>query len=178
MSEYAIAIWGLVANWFAAVGTVGALFATIAIVIADRRRARRAAADAFVTWHSVSFVDHPDGRTDWTLVIHGFNGGSLPIPYAIVQSAEKSPQYMFEFLSEEDGKIRAIQPGDTYTVEVPMESEPDMSTVFVVFGDARGQKWNRHLVNNTYFREANFKMMMNRPEYWKYKTRSMELPHG
>lgn len=162
--------WGTVPDWFAAVGTVGALFLGLALLTSDQRRKTRESADAFITWHLVEVVTHDDRPTNWTLHVHGYNGGSSPIPFAIVVSPESLPNHMIEFFKDGDGGITEINPGEKVLKSVPFREEPMLSHVFVTFTDGRGQRWYRHLTQNRYIGKRSFKLIMDHPERWKYPT--------
>jgi len=176
LNDYDIAYWTLIAEWFAAVGTVGALFLGIGLYIREKRDRRHAAADAFVTWHHLMFIDSGNKPVTWTLTIHAFNGGSTPIPFAIVVAPEGTPTHLHEFLTARDNKMNAIHPGETVEKSISFSEEPYLGAVFVRFSDSKGRRWIRHLVQNSYISERSFKLIMSKPHLWKYPSTRLKLP--
>lgn len=144
--------WGTAPDWFAAIGTVGTLAITIAIVLADRLRTRRADADAFSTWYVHRFRSLPKhDLQEVTLIVSAHNGGSRPIPVALVRSPKNKPDYMDEFLQSEEDAIRPIQVGETVSIDIPLSSgNTDRDDIIVVFLDGRGKSWFRRLVSGRY----------------------------
>lgn len=144
--------WGSAPDWFAAIGTVGTLAATIGIVVADRRRSRRADADAFSTWYIHRLRKLPKRKfEEVTLLVSAHNGGSRPVPVAVVKSPPNKPDYMDEFIQEEQKAITPIEVGQTISVEIPLPSgNTDRDDILVVFVDGRGKMWFRRLMSGRY----------------------------
>jgi hypothetical protein len=160
--------WGSVPDWFAAVGTVGALFLGLLILVRERTRTRREAADSFVTWWVVSTTqsEQLDGRVveRYVLVAHAYNAGSGPVPVAFVYSKPKIGDYVHDWF-QNTPHMKEIAPQEKLQRTIPFSHEPDLKRIFVRFTDSRGQHWTRGLWDNRYYsmRQAERKMRSNRP---------------
>jgi hypothetical protein len=145
MTEDQIAMSGLYAEWFAAIGTVGALFLGVLILGRDRHQAVQASADSFVTWAQVQMTIEDDTEK-WTVVVHAYNSGDRPIPHAvIVPRPGVSLDAMGFMLAGEP-----VSPGASVERQVEINGEPEGIPLWVAFQDARSRRWIRDLNKQGY----------------------------
>jgi hypothetical protein len=143
--EWTVVELGSVADWVAAVGTVGALLATIFIVFDNERRARRSQADGISVWSTQRVSSSAPGRSLRFLDVYIYNGSSHPLPTATVYSRVPGRDYIEEILSSSAAKIEPIQPGASLLKEIPVLHYVDVDRVFVFFTSRDGQRWARRL---------------------------------
>src|SRR5262245_18174060 len=74
--------WGSVADWFAAVGTVGALLLGMVILIRERRKDEQLEATEFFSCFEMHRVDEPKAATTWFGHLYVRNIGRAPIYHA------------------------------------------------------------------------------------------------
>jgi hypothetical protein len=142
--------WGSVADWVAAVGTVGTLMLALTLFARERLLTRRKDADAFVTWLSWATEKTEDGDRYLT-TLNSYNAGSLPIVRAAVLVRD-NPHLR---------NLRAIPlVGETGWDIIPPEASVSRKfvgraaqtnvPVFIVITDSSGSYWVRHLQSNRY----------------------------
>lgn len=138
--------WGSVPDWFAAVGTVGALLATVAIIAREKREQRRASADSLVSWVLTTAQQGEDGQTEFGHAVHLHNVGSQPIPQVmIIRKIGASQKIEMQRLS-----VVGLSPGQSVSSRVktsPSTSEP---ILWLRIQDASGKPWIRDLQTNQY----------------------------
>ncbi|MCJ0700232.1 hypothetical protein FRIG_03630 [Frigoribacterium faeni] len=136
---------GSVADWVGAVGTAGALLATVHIIISDRKRARSADAAAVSVWWTQRYVDHVDKPASRSIDIHVFNGSSAPLPTVTAYSRVKGRDYIEEVLSAAGADLAAIEPGMTVVRNISVVHHVDVDRVYVFFITRDGKRWARCL---------------------------------
>jgi hypothetical protein len=136
---------GSVADWVGAVGTAGALLATVHIIVSDKKRARSADAAAVSVWWTQRYVDHVDKPASRSIDVHVFNGSSTPLPTVTAYSRVKGRDYIEEVLSSAGADLAAIEPGVTVARNIPVVHYVDVDRVFVFFITRDGKRWARCL---------------------------------
>lgn len=136
--------WGTVPDWFAAVGTVGALVATLVIIAVDRYRVRRAPAHGLVLWSVRRYSSTSSGDKQF-VTVHASNVSNGPIPVANVFSRVDGSDYIDEILTADDNGFKEIAPGGKVEKEIEIVHYIDESNIFVFFVDHRGGKWAKRL---------------------------------
>jgi len=136
---------GSVADWVGAVGTAGALLATVHIIVSDKKRARSADAAAVSVWWTQRHVHHVDKPASKSIDVHVFNGSSAPLPTVTAYSRVKGHDYIEEVLSSAGADLAAIEPGATVVKNIPVAHYVDVDRVFVFFITRDGKRWARCL---------------------------------
>ena len=153
-SWWAEQTWGSVPDWFAAVGTVGALFLGLIILTNERKRNRRADADSFATWWVASYEGSsvPGSETSGELIVYALNSGSLPIQGASLLGIDPdSYEPLHELMKETGGEeMETIDPGERIKYVLTFDRAPDVNKFYVRFADGRGHLWHRQLKGNKY----------------------------
>lgn len=143
--------WGSVPDWLAAVGTVGALVLGLVILMRGRAMDERSHADKFVTWLETK-IDKSAEQI--TLVVHGYNSGGAPVPYAFAHAIYRGDQvaavFYDGFATERSTvgpamKVRANLVFSTLTRDSPLKH-----LVLVTFNDERGRQWHRNVRTGEY----------------------------
>lgn len=142
--------WGTVPDWFAAVGTVGAFAATLAILALDRRRSRRAPAEGLVLWTTRKFQSTPRGDKR-SVTVHAYNTSAGPIPTANVVSKVDGNDYVNEVLSADGDGFKEIAPGSKTAVEINIVQYVDDSSLYVFFVDYQGGQWVKRVSDGRLF---------------------------
>jgi hypothetical protein len=154
--------WGSVAEWFAAVGTVGALYFSLVLFVAERRRIRRAPADAFTTWS----IRRMGGKTRPRLkglTLYAHNSGVTPIAVAIVSSPHGEPGQFTQMINRVEGTLMPIAPGESITRELKFGKEPpDPNRVLIHITDGGGRQWWRRLETGRYMHPWRAQRMLYR----------------
>lgn len=142
--------WGTVPDWFAAVGTVGAFAATLAILAIDRRRSRRAPAEGLVLWTTRKFRSSPHGDKQ-SVTVHAYNTSAGPIPTANVVSIVEGNDHVNEVLSADENGFKEIAPGSKTEVEIDVMHYIDDSALYVFFVDHQGGQWVKRVSDGRLF---------------------------
>ena len=140
--------WGSAAEWFGAIGTVGALFLGFALLMRELSQAKRRDADSLVTfWQSKSLA--PDGRPQGDMTFH--HAGTSPVffPTIVAPPHEDGTPILGYFKNKGD----AVHPGDHGTVRVTFDNMDDLWAARISFYDGRGRHWLRGLSGGGYIRE-------------------------
>ena len=167
--------WGSVPDWFAAVGTVGALFLGLAILLMDRRRARRVDADAFSTWYVQRVASHDEWGMEYGLIVNAHNAGSKPVPVAVVESPRHEPGYTYEFLNGNES-IEPIDPNVSVRRVIDYKDEPPRWEHLIVrFSDSSGHVRQRQLITNRYISQRRYLRMM-KDSFVKRQVRKWKAP--
>lgn len=141
---------GSIADWFAAVGTVGAFAVTIWIILHDRGERRRAQADAFVTYTQVSGTHAVPGKAPWTIRLYSHNTSSQPIPYTELRSVPGAEEFQMQTLKIGKKGHLAIAPGESIKTEIGFEHDPRNVQLVLYFKDSAGRTWAREVRSNEY----------------------------
>jgi len=139
--------WGSVADWFAAVGTVGALIFGFLLFANERRQARRAAADAFVIW-SVSQSRAADGRPEIDFYFH--NAGTAPVfDPALTAKPNRHGYQVFAHLTVD---AAPLLPGQHGHARVAFSHLSEGWNAYLSFTDGSGREWHRNMSTSRYTR--------------------------
>jgi len=143
-------IWGSVADWFAAIGTVGTLILALLLLVRDRLRERQKAADSFVTWRSREYYMRAAGsdEKDTVHVINTYNAGDAPIAQAYAQYLNPDNQRWEAFML--GGGHKGIPPLASFVNRTEQIASSQDPLMYVVFRDRYGQRWVRDLENGNY----------------------------
>lgn len=158
------------ADWFAAVGTVGALAVTAIIYAQDRRRARRALADDLNAWTESA----RSRETGWHVILHLENVGDRTIPDIYIRSHPHARKQSQGLLSNTDEF--GLRPGARDSITLLYGSSPPMlrggkgastlvdDRLFLFFSDSRGTRWVRDVRRNRYVGRVRAKLLKARME--------------
>jgi len=130
------------ADWFAAIGTVGALLWGVGTFAHSRALARRHDADAVVSrvgsaWHGTTEVQTVSVR----------NTGSRPIIFCAVMWNMDGSDHL-RFLTVTRSRFE-LEPGEVATSETDAPKGRSLTLVIV---DSTGRRWYRDLTNYKYIR--------------------------
>jgi hypothetical protein len=135
--------WGSVAEWVAALATVGALFWAFLVFMADRVRASRAEADRFSTY--ISSTTHEKDHA--TAKFEFFNAGDTPVPLAYL------------IVRQRDGGLRiplkhrgnfVLAPGAQLNMRLELEQSTNDSYSYVYLRDSHNRAWLRDIQTGKY----------------------------
>lgn len=166
------------ADWFAAIGTVGALATTAAIYAWDRRRARRALADDLNAW-TESGLSREAG---WHIVLHLENVGDRTIPDIYIRSHPHARMISQGVLS--NGDEFGLRPGVRDSITLVYGASPPMlrggkgssprvdDRLFLFFSDSRGTRWVRDVRRNRYVGRVRARLLKARMELRDERTRA------
>lgn len=160
--------WGTVPDWFAAIGTVGAFAATIAIIQSERNQRRRAQADAFVSFTSLGwapkiplkglsvrkmnkFKKEFGGLYHWEIKLWLHNTSNQPITYTMLRS---DPRAGIDFHVRQTAKVGekglSIAPSEEVETTLPFEKGPRGLRIYLQFVDVAGRAWVREIMSGKY----------------------------
>ncbi|GEM_PF-1285582 len=166
------------ADWFAAVGTVGALAATAVIYAWDRRRARRALADDLNAWTESGL----SRETGWRVVLHLENVGDRTIPDIYIRSHPHARMQSRGVLDSADEF--GLRPGARDSITLLYGTSPPMlagakgssprvdDRLFLFFSDSRGSRWVRDVRRNRYIGRVRARLLKARMEIRDGRTRA------
>lgn len=135
--------WGNVAEWVAAIATVGALFWAFLVFRADRIRASRAEADRFSSF--ISSTTREGQKT--TAKFEFFNAGDTPIPLAYLIVRQLDGGYRIPL------KIRksyVLLPGAGLGFRLDLAQHVHETFSYVYFRDSHNRDWLRDIVTGRY----------------------------
>lgn len=139
--------WGTVPDWFAAVGTVGALFVALGIVLNDRRTRRREAAEAINgTWYANATSEADFFELKATI----YNAGSKPAHAVAVRTYVAGLYDRSLDLADNDGHegdYEHMPPGATlrFSTRIKGSLADHKNDVLLTFVDGNGRAWVRDL---------------------------------
>jgi len=183
--------WGTVPDWFAAVGTVGAFAATVAIIQSERIRRRRAQADAFVSFTSLSWAPRVplEGLSlrkmnkikaefgnlyHWEIRLWLHNTSNQPIVRTALRS---DPRAGLDFHVHQTVRVGkkglSIAPGEEVETTLAFEKEPKGLKVYLYFVDSTGRGWVREIISGRYVSRRERRMVVNMWRAQDHKLRSM-----
>jgi len=166
------------ADWFAAVGTVGALAATAVIYAWDRRRARRAQADDLNAWTESAL----SRETGWRVVLHLENVSDRTIPDIYIRSHPHARMQSRGVLNDTDEF--GLRPGARASITLLYGASPPMlpgakgssarvdDRLFLFFSDSRGSRWVRDVRRNRYVGRIRSRLLKARMELRDARTRA------
>ncbi len=183
--------WGTVPDWFAAIGTVGAFAATLAIIQSERLRRRRAQADSFVTYTSISWsprypikdlsvrkmkrIEKDEGSLyHWVLNVFVYNTSDQPIVSTLLRSDPRSgPQFhAHQTLSVSKNGGLAIPPGSSFSRKIAFEDSPMGKKFYLQSVDAAGKQWVREIVSGRYVSRREVRIIRN---LWRKQAERMQI---
>ncbi|MCX5278300.1 hypothetical protein [Streptomyces virginiae] len=113
--------WGSVPTWFSAIGTTGALFATVGIIVRDHRKTERTDAALIACWFDKPDVEYAD-RTVRTGSLRVRNTADRPVFAVNVIVGPFQHGYEWRLIAQ----------------VLPSEQEKDLDVPFCRWGDGRG----------------------------------------
>ncbi len=137
--------WGTVPDWVTGLLTAATLFLAVMILLGDRRRAKRAEADAFSTWPVFMGTHAVPDLPDYAVELHAYNAGDKPILYTMVMVRPGSPQHALQTMS-----TKPIPPQTEVVSKIGFDNIWYDSPLLIQFRDARGQTWLRDVNTNKY----------------------------
>lgn len=178
--------WGSIPDWFAAIGTVGALFLGFGILLRERAHSRRAAADAFVTWENRALtfrypettkkkrtgrdVPKEDHESVFLIWLESYNSGSSPVIDPGLNSPNDGPHPLSESLVGESHAFTKVSPGEqTYRQIAVTVPALDVGLLVISFTDGSGHRWHRMLKTNRYISDRKYRRMMKHPNWYANK---------
>lgn len=135
--------WGTVPDWVSGIGTTGALFATLYIVLSDRRAAEVQQARQIQLFGRQEF-DAESGRVNGMNV--GFrNGSGAAISNAIIAVKEHlaSPQERVVFQAPPNQDWYLVEPGAMHwfgTIDFAQHGGIN-TEILLIFDDVHGKRW-------------------------------------
>lgn len=156
--------WGTVPDWFAAVGTTGALLISAQVLrgeVANRRRAEANQFSIVARWMEADLPEEPHEPGEGSPPYIGFTGrnsGSKPILTAHVD------------LLLRDGSVRGVAAFGNVSTEVLAPGEdvdwgnyfpfdPEVGELFLSFIDGNGRSWRRSLTTYDYVSDRRWRRL-------------------
>lgn len=147
-------VWGTIPAWFSAVGTTGALAATIGIIVRDRRKDARTDAARLACWFERPGADEADYSVDQehTGSLRVRNDADRPVYDVVVMvGPDDRMAYVRKHLTH------VLSPDEEATFAVPFRtvgivSRPPIGPAAVEFQDVDNVSWVRDLENHTLVR--------------------------
>lgn len=144
--------WGSAADWVAAIGTAGALWATAIIISSDKRRDQRERANQLVTWVAADpwgGTPQATGKKPSVLIE---NTGDAPILGVQVFHSDGSGYEHLAVVESKDAKHGSLPPGASEEIDIPTYTYGKHDRLYVVFVDANNQHWIRDAATGKYLR--------------------------
>lgn len=155
-------VWGSAADWFAAIGTVGALALGLVLFRGEQLRRDRVDADLFVTSASIVQSESSRDGVEYMLHVRVKNLGQNTVTRArvVVRNPTKRRQLStggdlrVEGRSPEDSLIdlQAIHRGESAWLEREVRRSTQPNDCYVIFDDWRGRRWIRSLDERAKYR--------------------------
>ncbi|MFG3179998.1 hypothetical protein AMK21_25860 [Streptomyces sp. CB00316] len=141
--------WGSVPTWFSAIGTTGALFAAVGIIVRDHRKTDRADAARIACWFDKPDVEYAD-RTVRTGSLRIHNAADRPVFAVRVIVGPHAYGYVQEPVAQ------VLLPGKKTEHDVPFcrwgDGPTSLGPVVVYFRDADNIEWVRDFHKGTLYR--------------------------
>lgn len=163
--------WGSVADWFAAVGTVGALLMTVFIVMSDRQARRRESADRVL-----GRIGSAGTGDAWDITFFIYNSGTMPVTSVVLFGpdlgirAEEPEDFPDAWHFEEvaptasemqsawlaprtltsDARFPGLHAGESRYVHIHQSVKPDLTEFYYAFFDGSGKMWARNAMTGRY----------------------------
>ncbi|WP_396655555.1 hypothetical protein [Microbacterium sp.] len=140
--------WGSVAEWVAAIGTVGALLLGIGLFARERSIGRRKSVDDLITW--LSWRDVPDREQGVRLetTVHVCNRGSRAVYAPLLFYPDARGGYGSEIISA-NGRPAMLAPG-TETQHVVQGVPRNAIARYVMMTSDEGRVWIRKVDEHRY----------------------------
>lgn len=145
-------VWGNAAEWVGAIGTAGALIATVVIIMSDRRRERQKRANALVTWVAADPYGGTPQATGRLPVVMIENTGSEPILAVHVFHIDGTGIWSMYAATSPDSKHGSPVAGAAIEIEIPDYKYGRHDRLFLKFIDAGNQHWIRDAKTGKYLR--------------------------
>ncbi|WP_143109852.1 hypothetical protein [Agromyces sp. CF514] len=175
--------WGSIADWFAAVGTVGALFATLYVIRSDQKSKRRQLADQVVT--TLNLAGRYNGSTtEYSLLFNVSNFSPLSVigialigPNVDVRNdgtEEHAEAMYFEAIvpdheemdrqleGEADTNAHGLPPGESRSRTFVSTFRPPFEEFYVMIVDGQGRRWMRSTLTAEYVSGRKSKRIVQR----------------
>lgn len=152
MWGYDVWEWGNTADWVGAIGTAGALIATVVIISSDKRRARQRRANDLITWVAADPYGGTPQATGLTPTVMIENTGDAPVPAIHVWHSDGSGFWAMYGLSASEAKHGSLEAGKKVEVNVPEYNYGKHDRLFLKFIDADNQHWTRDAMTGKYLR--------------------------
>lgn len=150
--------WGILAEWFAAIGTVLTLALGYVLARREIRDRREAHANSFTT--DARFVHQPFPNK-WTLLIDVRNSGDHTIYDPNIWEYAEGGPHIIGFVGSYDNFRLKFQPKMKQRRSIPLTANPAECKIFIEFTDVSGRKWRRSLDDGRYIGEREYNRI-----YW------------
>lgn len=140
--------WGSVADWVAAIGTVGALLLGIGLFARERAISRRKSVDDLVTWLSWREVPDRDKGARLETTVHVCNRGARAVYAPLLFYPDARGGYGSEIIST-DGRPAMLAPG-AEVQHVVQGSPRNTIARYVLMTSDEGRVWIRKVDEHRY----------------------------
>jgi len=154
------------ADWFSAIGTVGAFAAALVVIVTDRKRAAETDARAVSAWTTGRTTLETD-RSRRFISVSVFNGSSAPLHAVSLYSKIDEDTYIDEVLTVDASGPTTIDPGATYTKEVALQEYVGQERLFIFFISKDGARWARRLSDGRLMRRGRAWRLANDISAWQ-----------
>ena len=145
--------WGTVAEWFAAIGTVGALLLGLLILRNERRLAHRKDADALVTWARHVHAHLPNGDHSAFIQVNAHNTGDRPVIDAILMIKDTNVSSKFDRRAIKGLSLDStVEPKQVVHYGIEPRMHGALPELYLDFIDANNVRWLRDVNHNKYVR--------------------------
>lgn len=145
-------IWGSAGEWAGAIGTAGALIATVVIIASDRQREQRRRANALVSWVAADPWAGTEQATGKAPIVILENTDAYPILALHVYYFDGSGTYIVYDGAARGSKHNTIPAGGSVEIEIPEYQYGKHDRLFIKFIDANNQHWIRNAKTGKYLR--------------------------
>lgn len=151
--------WGSAADWFAAIGTVGAFAFSFFLLQREIDSKRSKHADALIS--DAAFV-HLALEKKWKVVVDIFNSGTHAIlDGGVYAQGEHEPQLLAVFGDRKNFRHN-LPVGASQHLPVDIDGNPNDRKLFIEFTDVTGRKWYRSLDDGRYISHRKYNRV-----YWR-----------
>ena len=154
MGGYDVWEWGSAADWVGAIGTAGALIATVVIISSDKRRDRQKRANDLITWVAADPYGGTPQATGLMPTVMIENTGDTPILSVMVWHSDGTGHWHAFGVTAKGSLHGSLPPGASDEVEIPDYKYGKHDRIFVKFIDADNQHWTRNAATGKYLRRG------------------------
>lgn len=145
-------VWGSAGEWVGAIGTAGALIATLTIIAADKRRDQRRRANALVSWVAADPYGGTAQATGRMPTVLLENTGDAPVLAVHVYHSDGSGAWTVYEAAPRGSKHGSFAAGASVEIEIRDYGYRKHDRLFLKFIDADNQHWTRNAKTGKYVR--------------------------
>jgi len=145
-------VWGSAGEWAGAIGTAGALIATVVIIASDKKRAKRQRANSLVSWVAADPWGGTAQATGLMPKVLLENTGEAPILAVHVFHFDGSGSYVQYGVESPGSEHGSLPAGASEEVEILNYGYGKHDRLFLKFIDADNQHWTRDAKSGKYKR--------------------------